>query len=1575
MDDSKTEVPKLPEFDGESVIVFEWADVVERALRTVEYHLIECSGPWLKGVPSVDTKKEISLYFSFQKAAIRRIIECLTKGACSFANMMVDGVLEVGVKVARRDLWMSRLVSERSKVSTILAQHDYEFPKVISWINVIQEIKNAFVRSSLIVLDRRMSTVWPSMARRDLFIEALKFAALPEVGDTKVFRTLAAMLSSSDKDLVSNTLSLVNKAVTTSDLVEAICKLDAVKEQISGVLVGGWPLGRNSSSEALTVSVATTSTPRSYHKKFECYYCGKVGHSYAKCFKMTRDREAGLPVDKMLSERMPESRKAKLSSKPYGESKMEGKPRSVVALASELSVDPARWFDDDDGPKHISTLTRGRKGLIYIAVDVDGQKIPMLIDSGAVCNVASLDFARHLGAVIHEDRNKEEVIQFGNGQEERSLGRIELTLRFGRDYAITSFLVFRGLAHNVILGAAFMESAGALICFKERVVRIRNSVVKFVEKEDAISFGTVATMVEPLKEDEVSFRPPPVVLASSNSMSKEEEEAMWNKMIELKSFCGTEEQRSRLRSLLMKFRRLFTCTLAQAGCAKFEPARISVEEDASPKWAGHRRLSDAEHELMDEEVAKLLASGAIREVREESTSRGWNSGVTFVKKSDGTMRMCVDFRALNAVTKKNCSPLPIPDELLRRAMGFTFLSKLDIISAYHQVPLKESDRHFTAFNTRKGRYEWNVIPFGLTNAPAHFQTRMNFFLEGLNDVAGFMDDMLAGSVGFEDHYNALEALFTKASEFNLKFNLKKCVFGVREIEFLGFEVTNGGTRPLREKVQFILDMPRPVNSDEVRSFAGMVEYYNGNVKGVAHLLTPLRRVMTGHFEWKEEQEIAWKELKRRLAELPTLFSFDSSAETEIHTDASTVGLGAVLVQRKDGVERVIRFWSRALRSAEVNYDPTKLELLAVHDALVKFRPFIFGRHVTVFTDHKPLIGLLRSGKPDSASVMIRWILRIGEFDITVKHRPGASNANADALSRFPVCSVILSKVVSFAKAQRQEAFGAELLKAALKGDRKDVVLKDEVIFIVDRHGRELIFVPEVLRKNVLEEGHNGEYGGHFGPHKTFRSIQALYWWPTVEKDVAAFCNMCTTCVQKRKDRMEHGIPSNIPFGEPWMCVAVDSVGPLPLTDDGNQFILVAIDAFTKNVEVKAVPSNSAVEYLKFLLEDVVARHGVPSNILADNGTNYVASAVKELYKSFGILEKHSTPYNPQGNGLVERFNRTMNMLLRLACNGDLSAQWDIKLAACVFAYRKTVHSATGFSPFFLEHGREVATPLKALMAVDASNIVDHHDYIETLKKALAGAKKEAEDSIRSQQAKRNETLTVAQPPTRFRVNDLVWVHEDQTSGSKKLYWSWRGPFKVLHKYSDQVYKVGDLRSGLVVDKINIRRLRLAAQVLDSKLETSFPESVHIGESPVVYSANKERVVDDIVEEDDRAMEVEVNELDEAVNVGVEPMMEDTASGGVVPQAAPSTFSAPALPRENKRSDEGRLAEFKKTALGVRGLKSQKKTAKLVAPLLRSEKMKDFLGFFTTDALKAVDNQETFERFVEGLQESDLREHM
>ena len=420
--------------------------------------------------------------------------------------------------------------------------------------------------------------------------------------------------------------------------------------------------------------------------------------------------------------------------------------------------------------------------------------------------------------------------------------------------------------------------------------------------------------------------------------------------------------------------------------------------DAAPIAKRPYKGNFKKNQFIEKEVQDMLQRGLIRE-----SSSPWAAPVVVVEKKGGTSRLCVDYRDLNAVTRDDKYPLPLINDMVESFRTANWFTTLDLASGYWQVEMKEDDKEKTAFITKQGLYEFNVMPFGLKNAPGTFQRLMNQVLRKyLNKfVAVYIDDIIIYSKTFEEHLDHVEQVFQALLVANLRIKLKKSKFCFPNIPFLGHIVGRDGIQPDSENIEKVKNYPVPTDLTSLRGALGLFSYYRKFIKGFSKIAKPMNELLKKDipFKWTSKQQKAFETLRDELIKAPILQYPDFEKPFELYTDACGTGLGAVLSQKdKGGRERVIAYASRSLTKAEGNYPITEQECLAVIWAVKHFSPYLQLLPFKIYTDHSALKSLTKCKEPTGRRA--RWVMELQQYDFIIEHRPGKENKNADALSRM-----------------------------------------------------------------------------------------------------------------------------------------------------------------------------------------------------------------------------------------------------------------------------------------------------------------------------------------------------------------------------------------------------------------------------------------------------------------------------------------------------------------------------------------------------------------------------------------------
>ena len=906
--------------------------------------------------------------------------------------------------------------------------------------------------------------------------------------------------------------------------------------------------------------------------------------------------------------------------------------------------------------------------------------------------------------------------------------------------------------------------------------------------------------------------------------------------------CGTSagvstEEYQQVLSFLEQYHDVFSLTESDRG--ETDLVEMSIETgDATPRKQAARRLPFA----VRQEVTRQLQNMQEQKIILPSTSP-WASPIVLVRKKDGSLRFCVDYRTLNAVTKPDRFPLPRIDDMLDELGNTQYFSTLDLSSGYWQVRMSEASREKTAFITQQGLFEFCVMPFGLMNAPAVFQRLMQQVIssvnpmEGPNFVSVYIDDLLVYSQTLEEHLVHLGKVMDKLREVNLKLKPSKCHFVRQSVEFLGHILTPKGLQPNPKQVAAVQEFPVPRNVSELRQFLGLTSYYRRFIAQFSRVASPLHNLTRKDikWDWNEDCQVAFEQLKRKLLTSPILEYPDFEADFVLETDASIQGLGAILSQPKqDDKLHPLAYASRSLSNPERNYSITELETLGVVWAIQHFRAYLYGHNVTVFTDHSAVKAIL--DKPNSSPKHARWWLKVfgsGISHLKIIHRPGKENAGADALSRNPLtdnkevteldASVLQinsseSKVEEllsappstqnlrddFMQEQRKDAQLGQLIDYIENGvlpdndkDSKKIVsqalnfvILDKVLYFIDRRKptRRRAAVPKHLQNQVLQEYHRGKMAGHFSGSRLYATLCYKWWWQNMYTDAISFCRNCAECALATGTGRGKRPPLHpIPVQRPFQIWGVD-VMELPRTAKGNKYVIVMQDFLTKWPLVFPAPDQKANRIARLLVDEVLPMFGVPEALLSDRGTNMLANVVQDVCTLLGTTKLNTTAYHPQCDGMVERLNRTLKSMLRKHAV-KFGNQWDRYLSGVLWAYRNTPHEATKEKPSYLLFGIDCRSPTEAaFLPTEPMEPIDVTEYREELVLSLSSARELAAANIKIAQKIYKHQYDKHAGPVNFKVGDLVLVKfpHEESGRNRKLSRPWHGPYRIVQRNDPDV---------------------------------------------------------------------------------------------------------------------------------------------------------------------------------------------
>ncbi|XP_027869143.1 uncharacterized protein K02A2.6-like [Xiphophorus couchianus] len=750
----------------------------------------------------------------------------------------------------------------------------------------------------------------------------------------------------------------------------------------------------------------------------------------------------------------------------------------------------------------------------------------------------------------------------------------------------------------------------------------------------------------------------------------------------------------------------------ELGTLKDIKATIVVKPEMLPKFNKHRPLPFTMKEKVEKELERLEKCDIITPVRHSE----WAAPIVPVLKRDASIRLCGDYKvSVNQALEADAYPLPRLEELLATLRGRKYFSKIDLAAAYQQVLLNEDSKKYTTINTHKGLFVYNRLPFGISTAPSIFQRIMENIMEGL-PVVVYLDDLLITGCSKAEHLSNLEKVLQRLQENGLRVKRSKCEFNKPQIEYLGHILDEHGVHPSEEKVRAIQDAPAPTNVKELQVFLGLVNYYGRFVPMQSMALAPLYMLLKDSVTWRwtDPEQAAFDRCKGLLTSDRLLAHYDSNLPLTLACDASAYGIGAVIQHTMpSGEERPIAYASRTLSPAEKKYSQIEKEALGLIYGVKKFHQYLWGRHFTLATDHRPLLTLFGEHKnlPTLAAACIqRWAIILLAYDYHIVFKKSAEHSNADGLSRCPLpetsdtgTALSSAAVHSLLIAHMEEApLNATQVARATRRDmdlskvyqyvtESWPTVTDESLKAYHNKRNELstergcvlwgtrVIIPSKMRMAVLNEIHSG----HQGIVKSKALARKYVWWPNLDYDLEQVCKTCETC------QLEQKMPQHVPLhpwefpGESWKRLHIDFAGPFL-----ESMFMIVVDSYSKWLEVFRMPhitSQATITRLKRLF----ASYGLPEQIVTDNATTFT-SAEFQTFVQNGILHT-SAPGHPPTNGLAERYVQTFKVGMKKLASK--SGSIEDKLSLFLLQYHVTPNYTTGQSPAELFLHRHIRTRL------------------------------------------------------------------------------------------------------------------------------------------------------------------------------------------------------------------------------------------------------------------------------------------
>ena len=1043
---------------------------------------------------------------------------------------------------------------------------------------------------------------------------------------------------------------------------------------------------------------------------------------------------------------------------------------------------------------------------------LEGKNVRILKDDGCNTNVMSYEFFNRYKKILRWKNCEVEVRHSKSGScENSSIVILGATLKIGTHKYRSNWLV-ADCRYDLLLGMPWHVSNNPLINYQKRFIKLRNGNIRVPFKDSSRSTKIMNMSVKKFRRILNQRRYEPeieIFKVVPNDKSSEQMDTSKNTLLN----CAHQG----LKLLLNKFEGVFKSELPAGLPPKREvDHEIETEKDARPPHRSLYQLSPVELKATKEYVEDLLKKGKIR-----PSKSPYGAPLFFVKEKDKPLRGVVDYRGLNRITKRNNSPLPRSDEMFDLLGEAKFFSKMDLKTGFHQIRVKPEDIEKTAFNTKYGQFEYLVMPMGLCNAPATFQSLMNRIFYDCVDMfmVVYMDDLLIFSKDEESHLKHLEIVLSRLKENNLYVSPKKCEFMKTEIKFLGLIVGRNGLEVNPAKVEVLKSWPKPKTLTEVRSFMGLLQFFRRFIKDFSKVSAPLTNLTKkgmGIRKWNKKCDESFQALKDKITSAPILIPPSWNKPFRGHIDASETAVGGTLTQLdNEGMDRVIAFFSRKLSPAEENYSANDRELLGLVYFLERFRCYLEGSSFEIFTDNQVLKHFF--SKPNLSRREARWVETLGNFGIfPINLKPGKVHVLGDTLSRAPHIRVndieISTPSLEFiTEAYKDDEFYGPLISVIKKKVLQDPVKRKKFEKLATNFhldGNKLIYegkicVPRKSVKSILHMAHDCKIAGHFGYYKTLSRLKSFYWKHKA-RDVRNYVQGCLTCQQKKDSREKKlGDPTSLEVpNRRWGSVATDFIVSLPKTRSGYNCITTWVDRLSRRVHF--IPSNegdTAVDSANAFFSNIFKLHGLPDSIVSDRDPKFTSKFWKRLMELCGVKLKMSTSRHPQTDGASEIMNRMVENYIRCYCNYHQN-NWDELLPAAEFAYNSAISEDIGMSPFEMDLGYLPKSFIDSLHGTSEKN-----DKIADFKLHLKDSLRDAMYAHKIAKASQTARASLKYKSHSYKAGDKLWINKSlfkdaysKSQVSDKLTSKRFGPFIVKRLIGKNAVEV-DLPSHLKIHNV------------------------------------------------------------------------------------------------------------------------------------------------------------------------------
>ena len=841
--------------------------------------------------------------------------------------------------------------------------------------------------------------------------------------------------------------------------------------------------------------------------------------------------------------------------------------------------------------------------------------------------------------------------------------------------------------------------------------------------------------------------------------------------------------------------------------------QLKINKAVPPIAQRERRLPFAIRDKVNTELEQLEKAGIIETVTNEPTP--WISPMVIVPKNNGKIRVCIDMRGPNKAIERTRYPTPTLDDLRIKLKDATVFSKLDLQSAFHQLELTEDSRYITTFQTETGIKRFKRLNFGVNSAQEELQHAVRETLKDIKGTINLVDDILIHGINQQEHDTALSKVLQRFEEKGLTVNLYKCLFSQPKLKFFGFVFSKQGMHPDPDKLNEIKTMPAPEDVKALQSFLGLMNYFKRFIPQYSTLTHPLRKLLhkDTKFEWSEDCKSAFDELRNALTSQSCLGYFDQSKEITVYTDASPVGISAIIVQNTPTKQdhKLISYSSRSLTSTEQRYSQIERECLAIVYACEHNKLYLYGRDFKILCDHKPIVNLLNNPNSTVPLRIERMTLRLQGYSFDLQHVRGEDNIS-DYPSRHPADSFSqdiykIEKYINFvanyacpnaisiddikkatqnsptlqiiADLIRQNSWHkldqplrypeirAQLQKLTPYRNVKEQLTVNESSDLILKSNR--IVIPGSFENIIIKLAHDG----HLGITKTKALIRSKVYFPNMDEKLENYIRHCAACQVQTKPIPPAKLSITPTPEAVWDVVNIDYLGPLP----NGFYLIVMVDQFSKFPVVEAIRTTSSSLLIDFL-QRTIAIFGLPKTVISDNGPPFMSYDLRQFFQRLRIKHQRITPLWPQANAQAEAFMKPLMKAVRTAYIEK--RDWRKQLQNFLFTYRHAPHCTTKLPPATLMFQRNTNFTIPALnQAVDRDINIKARARQENAKlqrKEYHDKRTNAKDpninigdTVIVRQPKRNK-LSPRFEPNRYQViakNNSMITATDQTSQRTK----------------------------------------------------------------------------------------------------------------------------------------------------------------------------------------------------------------